>query len=68
MDLWRRIHRTLAWLFLLAIPPAAFFSAGGDPVAPHPAVYGPLLPLLGMTVTGTWMLARPWFSSDTRRP
>jgi hypothetical protein len=60
MDGWRRTHRILAVLFLLTIPPAAYFSFTGDPAAPHPAVYGPLLPLLLMTITGTWMLVRPW--------
>jgi hypothetical protein len=36
MDGWRRVHRILAGLFLLTIPPAAYFSFTGDPDSPHP--------------------------------
>jgi hypothetical protein len=56
----RRFHRVNAVLFLVSIPPAAFFSfaaAGGDP---SPVVYIPLLPLLGLTLTGTYQLVMPW--------
>jgi hypothetical protein len=60
MDSWRRAHRILAVLFLLAIPPAAYFSFGSDPDSPHPAVYVPLFPLALMAITGAWMLVRPW--------
>ena len=63
MDGWRRVHRILAVLFLLAIPPAAYFSFTGDPASPHPVVYVPLFPLALMTITGTWMLVRPWIKS-----
>ena len=59
-DGWRRIHRVFAVLFLLPIPPAAYFSFTGDPDAPSPFVYLPLVPLGLMTVTGTVMLIRPW--------
>ena len=51
MDGWRRVHRIFAVLFLLTIPPAAYFSFTGDPNSPHPVVYG------------TWMLVRPWIKS-----
>jgi hypothetical protein len=37
MDGWRRVHRILAVLFLLTIPPAAYFSFTGDPDSPHPS-------------------------------
>jgi hypothetical protein len=60
MDGWRRVHRILAVLFLLTIPPAAYFSFTGDPDSPHPVVYVPLFPLALMVITGTWMLVRPW--------
>jgi hypothetical protein len=63
MDGWRRMHRILAGLFLLTIPPAAYFSFTGDPDSSHPVVYGPLFPLALMTITGTWMLVRPWITS-----
>jgi hypothetical protein len=63
MDGWRRVHRILAVLFLLTIPPAAYSSFTGDPASPPPAVYGPLFPLALMTITGTWMLVRSWIRS-----
>jgi hypothetical protein len=63
MDGWRRVHRILAVLFLLAIPPAGYFSFTSDPASPHLVVYVPLFPLALMTVTGTWMLVRPWIES-----
>lgn len=63
MDMWRRIHRILAVLFLLSVPFAGYFSASGDPAAPHPIVYVPLFPLAVMTITGGWMLVRPWIKS-----
>ncbi len=56
----RRFHRIMAILFLLSIPPAGYFSFTGDPAAPSPVVYIPLFPLLGLTLTGTYMLVRPW--------
>jgi 4-amino-4-deoxy-L-arabinose transferase-like glycosyltransferase len=68
IDRWRRTHRVLAVLFLLSIPPAAYFSFTGDPRAPHPLVYGPLFPLALMTITGTRMLVRPWIKSWRGRP
>ena len=56
----RRVHRVIAFLFLVAIPPAAYFSftATGDEVSP--VVYSPLVPLLGLTLTGSHLLVRPW--------
>ena len=62
MDRWRRVHRILAVLFLLTIPPAAYFSFTGDPDSPHPVFSVPLLRAL-MVITGTWMLVRPWIQS-----
>jgi hypothetical protein len=62
MDGWRRVHRILAVLFLLTIPPAAYFSFTGDRDSPHPVVYLPLFPLALMVITGTWMLVRPWIT------
>ncbi|HKY59004.1 MAG TPA: hypothetical protein VJL80_13265 [Aeromicrobium sp.] len=56
----RRTHRIVAGLFLLTFLPAAYFSVTGDPDAPHPLVYAPLLPLLLLTVTGTYQLVQPW--------
>ena len=50
MDGWRRVHRIFAVLFLLTIPPAAYFSFTGDPNSPHPVVYGPLFPLALMII------------------
>jgi hypothetical protein len=56
----RRVHRVIAFLFLVTIPPAAYFSftATGDEVSP--VVYFPLVPLLGLTLTGSYLLVRPW--------
>lgn len=56
----RRVHRVIAFLFLVSIPPAAYFSftAIGDEVSP--VVYFPLVPLLGLTLTGSYLLVRPW--------
>ena len=56
----RRTHRIVAGLFLLTIVPAAYFSFTGDPNSPHPLVYAPLLPLLLLTVTGSYHLVLPW--------
>ena len=56
----RRTHRVVAVLFLLSIPPAGFFSlsaTGGDV---SPVVYLPLFPLLGLTLTGSYLLGTPW--------
>ena len=56
----RRVHRVNAVLFLVSIPPAGFFSfsaTGGDP---SPVVYIPLVPLLGLTLTGIYQLVMPW--------
>lgn len=54
----RRSHRVIAVLFLLSVPPAALASnTAGDPSA---VVYLPLFPLLGLTITGTYLLLRPW--------
>ena len=60
-DVLRRIHRVLALLFLLSIPPAAWASfQGGDPADPSPLVYLPLFPMAILTLTGTSLLVRPW--------
>jgi hypothetical protein len=57
----RRTHRVIAALFLLTIPPAAYFSIdGADPAHPSPFVYLPLFPLFLLTLTGTYLLVRPW--------
>ena len=56
----RKIHRIAAGLFLLSIPPAAYFSFTGDPAAPSPVVYIPLFPLFALTITGTYQLVLPW--------
>ncbi|WP_423747548.1 hypothetical protein V5735_23600 (plasmid) [Haladaptatus sp. SPP-AMP-3] len=56
----RRAHRVIAVLFLLSIPPAGYFSfsaAGGEV---SPVVYLPLLPLLGLILTGGYLLIDPW--------
>jgi 4-amino-4-deoxy-L-arabinose transferase-like glycosyltransferase len=56
----RRTHRVIAVLFLLAIPPAGYFSlsaAGGEV---SPVVYLPLFPLFGLILTGGYLLVRPW--------
>ena len=56
----RRTHRVIAALFLVTIPPAGYFSftATGDEVSP--VVYFPLIPLLGLVLTGSYLLVRPW--------
>ena len=56
----RRTHRVIAVLFLVTIPPAAYFSftAIGDEVSP--VVYFPLVPLLGLALTGSYLLVKPW--------
>jgi hypothetical protein len=56
----RKTHRVVAGLFLITIVPAAYFSFTGDPNSPHPLVYAPLLPLLLLTMTGTYQLVLPW--------
>ena len=56
----RKTHRVVALLFLLTIPPAAYFSFTGDPESPSPFVYFPLFPLLVLTLTGTYQLVEPW--------
>lgn len=56
----QRTHRVCAVLFLVTIPPAAYFSFAGDPASPSPFVYAPLFPLLVLTLTGTYQLVRPW--------
>lgn len=62
----RQTHRVAAALFLLAVPPAWYFSMNGDPAAPHPAVYLPLLPLLLLALTGTYQLVAPWLRRRAR--
>lgn len=59
-EAFRKVHRVLAALFLLTIPPAAWASFQGDPADPSPLVYLPLLPLGLLSITGTWLLIRPW--------
>ena len=56
----RRTHRVIAVLFLVSIPPAAYYSftATGDDVSP--VVYFPLVPLLGLSLTGSYLLIKPW--------
>ena len=56
----RKTHRVIAILFLVTIPPAGYFSftATGDEVSP--VVYFPLIPLLGLVLTGSYLLVRPW--------
>lgn len=56
----RKAHRIFALLFLLTIPPAAYFSLTGDPEAPSPFVYLPLFPLLFLLLGGTYLLVAPW--------
>ena len=56
----RKTHRVVAGLFLITIVPATYLSFTGDPSSPHPLVYAPLLPLLLLTVTGTYQLVLPW--------
>ena len=56
----RRTHRVIAALFLVTIPPAAYYSftATGDDESP--VVYFPLFPLLGLALTGSYLLVKPW--------
>jgi hypothetical protein len=56
----RRTHRVIAVLFLVSVPPAAYFSftATGSDVSP--VVYFPLVPLLGLALTGSYLLVKPW--------
>ena len=56
----RKTHRVVAGLFLLTIVPAGYLSTTGDPSAPHPLVYLPLIPLLLLTLTGSYQLVLPW--------
>ena len=56
----RKIHRVIAALFLLTLPPAAYASFTGNPESPSPLVYLPLFPLFVLIITGTYMLVRPW--------
>lgn len=57
----RKAHRIVAIGFLLSIPPAAYYSIRGD--ASSPFVYLPLVWLLGLTVSGVYMLVKPWVRS-----
>lgn len=63
----RRTHRVVAALFLLTIPPAAYFSITGDASAPSPFVYAPLFPLLVLTLTGAFQLVKPWLARSRTR-
>lgn len=54
----RKAHRIIAVLFLLSIPPAFIASFTSSTVSP--VVYLPLFPLLGLTLTGTYFLIKPW--------
>lgn len=56
----RRAHRVIAVLFLLSIPPAGYVSLSATGGEVSPVVYLPLFPLLGLTLTGGYLLARPW--------
>lgn len=61
-DAFRRVHRVLAVLFLLTLPVVIWASATGDPKDPSPLVYLSVPPMLVLTVTGTWLLVRPWLA------
>lgn len=56
----RRAHRVIAVLFLLAIPPAAYVSLSATGSEVSPVVYLPLFPLLGLILTGSYLLVKPW--------
>ncbi|WP_247004858.1 hypothetical protein [Halosolutus gelatinilyticus] len=56
----RRTHRVIAVLFLVTIPPAGFFSFSATGSEVSPVVYLPLFPLLGLILTGTYLLVKPW--------
>lgn len=56
----RRTHRVIAVLFLLSIPPAGYFSFTATGSEVSPIVYLPLFPLLGLSLTGAYLLVRPW--------
>lgn len=56
----RRAHRVIAVLFLLSIPPAGYYSLSATGGEVSPVVYLPLFPLLGLTLSGGYLLARPW--------
>ena len=57
----RRLHRVIAVLFLLFVPPAAYFSMTATGTEVSPVVYLPLFPLFGLMLTGSYLLANPWF-------
>lgn len=58
--LLRRAHRAIAVLFLLAVPLAAYGSLTATGSEVSPVVYLPLVPLLGLMLTGSYLLVRPW--------
>ncbi|HUR68493.1 MAG TPA: hypothetical protein VM370_04545 [Candidatus Thermoplasmatota archaeon] len=55
----RKVHRVLAIVFLLSLPPATWASiwGGGKPAF---FVYAPIPLILLLAVSGTYMLVRPW--------
>lgn len=63
----RRVHRVIAVLFLVTIPPAAYFSFTATGGEVSPVVYFPLIPLFGLTLTGSYLLVRPWVRWLQRR-
>jgi len=66
-DRFRRTHRVIAVLFLLSVPPAAYGSAAATGSEVSPVVYLPLVPLLGLSVTGSYLLIWPWVRRLRRR-
>lgn len=60
----RKLHRACGLLFLITIPPAFYFSMAGNSSSPF--VYFPLLPLLCLAVSGSYMLVKPWIRKETK--
>ncbi|SHL38194.1 hypothetical protein SAMN05444342_3721 [Haladaptatus paucihalophilus DX253] len=63
----RRAHRVIAILFLLSIPPAGYFSFSTTGGEVSSVVYLPLFPLLGLILTGGYLLIDPWIKRFQER-
>ena len=66
-DNFRKVHRVIAVLFLLALPFAIYGTVTTkDPADPSPLTYFPVPFLFLLTITGTWLLVRPWIRKRRR--
>lgn len=62
---FRSVHRIVSALFLVTIPLATYAGATGNDDSP--LIYFPLAPLALLTITGTWLLVKPWIGRMRKR-